>query len=299
MNRPAQLLRLLRPEQWLKNAFVFTGIIFSKSWTDLPLLLNVIVVAIAFCLVSSSVYIFNDLLDVEQDRQHPKKKFRPIASGEVSESVAAGLASMLAVLGSLLGMNVSLLVFAILLAYMILNFAYSIRLKQIVILDVFCIATGFMLRIMAGTKGVGIPPSKWLILCGLMVTLFMGFAKRRAELMALRGHREEHRKVLGNYSALLLDELIGITATGVIITYSLYTMSPDTVKIHSTNTLIYTVPFVIYALFRYIYLLHHQHAGEDPSNELLRDPHILSAVACWAILTTWIIINKGLLPNVT
>ena len=166
-----------------------------------------------------------------------------------------------------------------------MNLAYSLELKHVVILDVFIIATGFMLRILAGTLGLGIPPSQWLLLCGLMVTLFLGFSKRRAEINALSDGKSEHRKVLDEYSSLLLDKMIVITAAGLIMSYSLYTMSPETIRIHRTENLIYTVPLVIYGVFRYIYLLHYQQSGGDPSRDLVRDPHMLIVMLCWLVTT--------------
>lgn len=288
MNSLRDLWRLIRPVQWIKNGFVFTGVIFSGLVYDPQLLLSVILAAIAFCLVSSSVYIFNDIIDCESDRQHPEKKERPIASGRVTLPFAITLGVILGICGILIAYYVSWQVLAIILGYIALNAAYTIRLKHVVILDVFCISTGFMLRILAGTIGVGIPPSKWLLLCSLMITLFLGFAKRRAEIIRLRRRKEGHRKVLMNYGPVLLDELIAICATGVIITYSLYTMSPETIRIHHTENLIYTVPFVIYALFRYIYLLHHGNSGGDPTRDLLKDPHIIISVLGWSILTFYL-----------
>lgn len=288
MNSLRDLWRLIRPVQWIKNGFVFTGVIFSGLVYDPQLLLSVILAAIAFCLVSSSVYIFNDIIDCESDRQHPEKKERPIASGRVTLPFAITLGVILGICGILIAYYVSWQVLAIILGYIALNAAYTIRLKHVVILDVFCISTGFMLRILAGTIGVGIPPSKWLLLCSLMITLFLGFAKRRAEIIRLRRRKEGHRKVLMNYGPVLLDELIAICATGVIITYSLYTMSPEIIRIHHTENLIYTVPFVIYALFRYIYLLHHGNSGGDPTRDLLKDPHIIISVLGWSILTFYL-----------
>jgi 4-hydroxybenzoate polyprenyltransferase len=171
--------------------------------------------------------------------------------------------------------------------YILLNIAYSLKLKNVVILDVFCISIGFMLRILVGTLGVGIPPSKWLLLCGMMLTLFLGFAKRRAEIIATPSEVGQ-RKVLKNYGSIVLDEMIVISAAGVIVTYSLYTMSPETFKIQGTESLIYTVPFLIYGLFRYIYLLHHWKHGQDPARELLKDPHILGSILCWTAATLYL-----------
>lgn len=288
MNHPRDLIRLMRPIQWLKNGFVFVGLIFSKGFGDPQLALMVIETAIAFCLVSSCIYVTNDIADCESDKHHPKKKTRPLAAGVVTVPAAYMLAAVLGISGLALAFWVSLKVFLIISAYIILNLAYSYKLKHIVIVDVFCISAGFMLRILAGTVGVGIPPSKWLFFCSMMLTLFLGFTKRRAEILALGRNREEHRKVLLNYGPILLDEMIAICATGVIISYSLYTMSSETIQIHKTENLIYTVPFVIYALFRYIFLLHHCNSGGDPSKDLIKDPHIIASVLGWAILTFYL-----------
>lgn len=280
------LLRLIRPRQWIKNGFVFSGYLFSNEHDSPALLLKVVLTFIAFCLVSSCVYAFNDIFDFEKDKLHPKKKNRPIASGDVTIPQAAVLSFALGLAGLLIGAWVSKTVVVILFTYITMNIFYTIYLKKIVIVDVFCISAGFMLRIIAGTLGVGIPPSKWLLLCGMTVTLFLGFAKRRAELLS---KTEERREVLRKYSPVILDQILAICATSSIITYSLYTMSTDTIRIHHTDNLIYTVPFVIFALFRYIYLLHRHKKGEDPSQEIFKDPHIMGAVLGWAALTFYLV----------
>lgn len=289
MNKLFDLLRLMRPHQWVKNTFVFTGLLFGHAWHDAHLVAQVFTAFAAFCLVSSAVYVFNDIIDVEQDRLHPKKSSRPLASGRVGITSAAVLAGVLGVCGFVLAYCASPVVLAILAGYAVMNVAYSLRLKHVVILDVFIIATGFMLRILAGTLGVGIPPSQWLLLCGLMVTLFLGFSKRRAEILALAEDKAAHRKVLEHYSPVLLDKMIGVTASGVILSYALYTMNADTIRIHGTPNLIYTVPFVMYGVFRYIYLLHHQSRGGDPSHDLVRDPHLFVAVGAWLVATILLI----------
>jgi 4-hydroxybenzoate polyprenyltransferase len=289
MRKLSGLFRLMRPYQWVKNGFVFTGLLFGHAWHDPDLVTRVLIAFVAFCLVSSSIYTFNDIVDLKQDRLHPGKSRRPLASGQVSVSAAVMLAALLAVPGLVLAYAASPAVLIIVLGYALMNIAYSLRLKHVVILDVFIIATGFMLRILAGTIGVGIPPSQWLLLCGLMLTLFLGFTKRRAEIIALTDDKAAHRKVLEHYSPVLLDKMIGITAAGLIMSYSLYTMNPDTMRIHGTANLIYTVPFVMYGVFRYIYLLHHQSRGGDPSHDLLRDPHLLIVVGAWLVATILLI----------
>ena len=289
MKKLFDLMRLMRPYQWVKNAFVFTGLLFGHAWHDPYLVMQVVMTFVAFCLVSSAIYTINDIVDQEQDQRHPKKCKRPLASGQVSISAAVILAVVLVVPGLVLAYRASPTVLIILIGYALMNIAYSLRLKHVVILDVFIIATGFMLRILAGTLGVGIPPSQWLLLCGLMVTLFLGFTKRRSEIIALTDDKNAHRKVLEHYSPVLLDKMIGITAAGLIMSYSLYTMNADTIRIHNTPNLIYTVPFVMYGVFRYIYLLHHQSRGGDPSHDLVRDPHLFIVVGAWLLATILLI----------
>jgi 4-hydroxybenzoate polyprenyltransferase len=279
------LLRLMRPHQWVKNSFVLTGLLFGHAWHSPALVIHALTAFVAFCLISSTVYVFNDIIDIKEDKHHPTKRNRPLPSGKLSITTAAIFAAILGVSALLLAALASYKVVIILLIYAVMNLAYSIKLKHIVILDVFIIATGFMLRILAGTLGLGIPPSQWLLLCGLMVTLFLGFSKRRAEIIVLSADKTAHRKVLEDYSPVLLDKMIVITAAGLIMSYSLYTMSPETILIHRTANLIYTVPFVIYGVFRYIFLLHHQRSGGDPSRDLVRDPHMLTVLLTWLITT--------------
>jgi 4-hydroxybenzoate polyprenyltransferase len=279
---------LLRPQEWIKNGFVFVGVLFANAWRQPDMLERATATAVAFCLVSSGVYIFNDLLDREQDRTHPRKRLRPLAAGTMPASTAIALLVLLWLIGFGAATWVSVRVVLILLTYVLINIAYSSGLKHIVVLDVFAIASGFMLRILAGTLGINIPPSQWLVLCGLMMALFLGFSKRRAELYA-SGEDRSHRRVLEDYHPVFLDKMIVLTATCVILTYSLYTMSPVTIQVHKTESLIYTVPFVMYGMFRYIYSLHNQSGGIEPSREILRDPHVLLSIVGWLVVTFWII----------
>ena len=288
---PRELLRLLRPHQWIKNGFVFVGLLFGHVDGDLTLVRSVLFAAAAFCLVSSCVYILNDVLDREADRAHPRKCNRAVASGTVGIGLAFALAFVCGSAGLALGALASATVVAILTAYLVLNLACSAGLKHVAILDVFIIAAGFMLRIFAGTWGVNIAPSYWLLLCGLQLTIFLGFAKRRAELMAGDGggaNCASQRPVLYDYSPALLDTMMAISAAGIIIGYSLYTVSPDTIALHRTDKLIYTVPFVLYAIFRYIFLLH-RGAGEDLASTLFTDVHLFVTAAAWLGVTLWLI----------
>jgi 4-hydroxybenzoate polyprenyltransferase len=290
-----ELLKLLRPHQWVKNGFVFVGLLFSDVSGDWKLRGIVLFAAAGFCLLSSCVYILNDVLDRKADRAHPLKRKRPLASGSVSLSQAYALAFVCGTAGLALGAMASASVVAILMAYLALNLAYSAGLKNIAILDVFIIAAGFMLRIFAGTWGVNIVPSYWLLLCGLLLTVFLGFAKRRAELMASvmasggnGANGAIQRPVLYDYSPALLDTMMSISAAGVIVSYSLYTVSPDTIALHRTDKLIYTLPFVLYGIFRYIFLVH-RHGGEDPAWTLVTDAHLLIVGALWLGVTLWLI----------
>ena len=283
MNALSPYLKLLRPYQWVKSGFVFVGLLFGHGWQQPLLVQRVVLAAAAFALAASAVYVLNDLADRERDRLHPQKRLRPLASGAVSVTAALLLAGACLLGALLLAGAVSMAVLSIVIGYALLNVAYSMGLKHVVLLDVFIIAAGFMLRILAGTLGVGIAPSHWLLLCGLLLTLFLGFAKRRAELNALAGRGGHHRQVLDDYDPVLLDLLIGICAAGAIVCYSLYTVSAETVAMHGTANLIYSVPFVIYGVFRYLFLLHRRSGGGDPSAALLHDVYLLIAFAGWLI----------------
>ncbi len=275
---------LLRPAHWIKNGFVLVGLLFGRAFFKPEFVAAAIFTFISFSLMASFVYIINDLTDIEADRQHPAKRNRPLASGAVSPFQAKVLAVFLLSAALPVAWLAGEIVFAIVVAYGMMNLAYSFGLKNVVVLDVFIIAAGFMLRILAGTVGIGIEPSKWLIVCGLMVTLFLGFAKRRAELA--HAGDTKHRQVLAQYSEDLLDKFIGIMASATIITYSLYTVAPETVKQHHTDKLIYTSPLVIYGLFRYLYLLYRKKQGEDPVMDLFRDRQILLTFLAWGLVTT-------------
>lgn len=278
------IVRLLRPHQWIKNGFVLLGVVFSHQW-DAGTVSAALVAFAAFCAMASAVYVLNDILDVAADRQHPKKKHRPIASGAVAVPVAWVVFAVLAAGSLLLAFTVGYWVPALLATYLVLNVAYSLHLKHVVILDVFIISAGFMLRILAGTLGLGITPSDWLLLCGLMLTLFLGFAKRRAELLMLESSgsptRASTRRVLDDYSPAMLEQYIAVSAACTILSYGLYTVSEGTVALHGSSGLIYTVPFVVYGIFRYLFLLHHRARGSDTARDLLTDRHLLVTIAGW------------------
>jgi decaprenyl-phosphate phosphoribosyltransferase len=272
------LIRLMRPHQWLKNALVFAGLLFAHAWDNAELLQRTALAFAAFCCLSSLVYILNDWRDRADDALHPTKRLRPLASGAVSPSAALALAIALGAAGvAFAADNPTLLL--LLALYVALNLAYSWRLKHVPVVDVSIIASGFMLRLLAGTAAVGIPPSRWLLLTGLFIALFLGFSKRKAETFHTP---EQQRAVLEHYPAALLDVLMAVTMTATITMYSLYATSAEALAMHGER-LVYTVPVVIFALLRYAYQVH-RGRGEDVARDLLRDPWILLAGALWLLL---------------
>jgi 4-hydroxybenzoate polyprenyltransferase len=277
----------LRPQQWIKNAFVWAGFLFAHAWRDPSLAARVAAAFAAFCLLASAVYVANDWIDRDADRRHPLKRHRPIAAGRISLAAVVCLSLALAATAFALGAWVGIDLVAILIAYVALNALYSLGLKRMVIIDVIAVSLGFVLRLLAGTLGVGIAPSPWLLMCGLMLTLLLGFGKRRAELEAVSV--DAGRSVLAQYSPALLDRLITVCVSGTLISYSLYTISPQTIALHGSANFVYTVPIVTYALFRYLYLLDGQHAAEDPSRLMLTDRHLQGAVLAWLGAVVWIL----------
>jgi 4-hydroxybenzoate polyprenyltransferase len=286
------ILKLIRPHQYVKNGFVLLGPLFAHQW-DLVTLTQALLAFLAFCCMASAVYVLNDIMDIEADRAHPVKCRRPLPSGAISPATAKGLLGLLVAGSVVLSLLASWWVTLFVGAYFVFNIFYSWHLKHVVILDVFLISSGFMLRILAGTVGLGITPSAWLLLCGLMVTLFLGFAKRRAELLMLEAIEGANngltRRVLDDYSPQMLEQFIAVTAACTIMAYGLYTVSPETVAIHGSNNLIYTLPFVIYGIFRYLFLLHFREKGSDTAKDLVQDRHLLVTVVAWVGTTLWVL----------
>lgn len=279
---------LLRPHQWLKNGFVLVGLLFGHYWNDPGLVMAVAIGFVAFCMASSAVYVFNDYHDREADARHPRKKMRPIASGSVSlRSARMLVAALVAEALSLPAWFGLWGVMAAVAAYLALNIAYTFKLKHVVLVDVFCIVAGFMIRLVCGTYAVGITPSRWMLLCSFMLTLFLGFAKRRAEFgPALSGEAAGHgatRQVLRHYSPQMLDVLMAVTVSMTLVTYGLYTVDATTAAMHGTDNLIITLPIVTFGLFRYLYLIYREGAGEDTGRDLLSDAPIRLAVIAWAL----------------
>lgn len=264
-------LRAMRPHQWVKNVFVLAALVFSRNLTSTEASLRAAMAFAAFCLVASAIYLVNDIADFERDRVHPVKRNRPIASGQVSRSVAAIMASLLAPLGFLLAWQLNARTGATLTIYCLLNLAYSFRLKHVVLLDVFIIAAGFLLRVSAGAFAIEVGVSPWLVLCTFFVALFLAFCKRRHELISLGENAASHRGILAEYSVPFIDKMVSAVASMTVMSYALYTIDPQVVHRLGTDALVVTLPVVLFGIFRYLYLVHQKDQGGSPTQVVLRD----------------------------
>ncbi len=276
------LLKTMRPRQWPKNIFIFAALVFDKQLFIRSALLRTAAGFVLFCLISSAVYIFNDLADIEADRLHPRKKNRPIPSGKLPVGAAWAAGIILVVISIGLGFLLSPEFAAVLAAYLLINLAYSKWLKHIPILDVLIIATGFVLRVHAGVTLIHVERfSPWLYVVMTLLALFLGFGKRRAELALLSDEAGSHRKVLEGYTIPLLDQYIMIVSGTTIVAYSLYTFSAPNVP--ANHSMMLTIPFVVYAIFRYLYLIEVEHTGGEPEEILLTDRPFQVAMLLWAV----------------
>ena len=286
---PASLLISLRPEQWTKNVVVFAALGFGMQLFDPRALARTVLAFIVFCGLSGVVYLMNDVADREGDRRHPLKARRPIASGDLSPGAALTAAAIIAagVLGLAFWLGVR---FAIVSAvYLALLAAYSKQLKHVVILDVMTLAIGFVLRAVAGAVVINVAISHWLLVCTILLALFLALSKRRHELVLLADGAAEHRRILGEYSPYLLDQMIGIVTASTLIAYIFYTISPETQQKFQTQWLGLTIPFPLYGIFRYLYLVHRREGGGSPTAMLMNDRPLLVCVALWAIAVVVII----------
>lgn len=283
-------IKLIRLPQWVKNSFVFVPLIFSQHLFDKEYFFTSVIAFIVFCLASSMVYIFNDIIDIEADRAHPFKSKRPLPSGVISKSKAAILAVIFAVIISLLlpEFNIEFIYFVT--GFLLLNIFYSFWFKHIVILDVFSIAAGFAIRVLAGAVVISVPISSWLILTTIFISLFLGVMKRHSELLLVtENHNAPSRKVLSQYSLNFADQMATVAAAGVIICYALYTVSERTINAFGTENLIYTTPFVVYGIFRFMYLEYISHKGENTTKIVFSDLQIILTVILYTITTALII----------
>jgi 4-hydroxybenzoate polyprenyltransferase len=277
----SNLLLSLRPSQWTKNLFVFAGLIFGQQLMNPAAAATAFAAFLVFCALSGVVYLINDVHDREADRQHPTKLHRPIASGAVSPGVALAAAAVIGAGAVAASFWINSGFGIVALSYLLLLGLYSMSLKHVVILDVLALSGGFVLRALGGALAVNVEFSHWLLLLMLLLALFLALSKRRAELVALADGATAHRRILAEYSPYLLDQMIGVVTASTLLAYAFYTISPETVQKFGTNRLVWTVPFPLYGIFRYLYLVHQRAGGGNPSETLLEDRPILACVALW------------------
>ncbi len=275
------LVVALRPKHWIKNVFVFAPLFFSGRATDIDALLSAVVVFFGFNAAASAIYLLNDIFDVERDRIHPDKRHRPIASGKLSVRAAVTACGILALFAVLISGFISVPAAFIVTSYLGLNVAYSMLLKHIVILDVFSIAIGFLLRVLAGAAAVNVHPTPWLLIATFLIALFLALAKRREELTSLEDQSNDHRPVLTQYTTALTDELISVVTPVTLLAYLMYTLDAETKLRFQSDWLYVTGIFVIFGVFRYLYLIHRKNLGGSPTDLVLKDIPLLGAVVGW------------------
>ena len=278
-------MRALRVKQWTKNLVVLAAFIFAlgdrTQQVPVDLFLNALEAALLFCLASSGIYLLNDLHDLRQDRAHPVKRLRPLAAGELSPQ-AAGVAAVILLTAAMAGARAVSPAFAVVVGgYLLLQVVYTYALKQIALVDLFVIATGFVLRALAGAVALGVEISPWLLICTLLLALFLALCKRRHEKVVEGEYASESRPMLRNYNSQLLDQLIAIVSAATLVSYSLYTLWPDTVEKFGTRGMGFTIPFVIFGLFRYLDLVYRHEKGGRPEQILLTDPPLLIDIALY------------------
>lgn len=272
----------LRPRQWVKNLFVFAAVIFSQQLFT-PAVWRAAEAFAIFCALSGAMYLFNDVVDRDKDRLHPRKRERPVAAGQLSPraAVTAGVLLLAGALVAAASLSRGLVLVLVAVGYVTLLTAYSLALKHVVIVDVIVVACGFVLRAVAGAVAVDVEISGWLLICTVQIALFLALGKRRHEYLTLEGDAARHRPVLAQYSAGLLDQMIAVVTASTVTAYALYTMSPETVAKFQTHWLPVTLPFVLYGIFRYLYLLYRKELGGNPSEVVLNDRPLLINTVCW------------------
>jgi 4-hydroxybenzoate polyprenyltransferase len=293
---PRALFTSLRPHQWTKNLLLFAPLGLSKHLFDEAPLLRSVGAFALFCGLSGVVYLVNDVADVERDRLHPLKRLRPIASGAIAPGTALAFAVVLAALSLAASTRLGTPFALCAVTYLVLNLLYSFRLKDIVIVDAISVSLGFVIRAVAGAVAIGVVFSDWLLICTILLALFLTFCKRRHELTSLSGTAVEHRKILSEYSPYLLDQMIAVVTASCLTAYAFYTTAPETVEKFKTDRLSWTLPFVLYGIFRYLYLVHQKEQGGSPSDILLADRPLLAAVGLWALAIVVIVYTAGGAP---
>jgi 4-hydroxybenzoate polyprenyltransferase len=277
------LIASVRPEQWIKNLLLFAGLLFGGRLLDASAVLEAAEAFAIFCALSSAAYLYNDISDRDADRNHPLKRTRPIASGQLPVRTAAVAAAVLGVSGLGFAMRLNPVFGALATGYLLLVLLYSAALKHIVIIDVLTIAAGFVLRAVAGAVAVDVPIGPWLPVCTTLLALFLVLSKRRHELVVLGEGATDHRPILQEYSPYLLDQMIAVVTASTVIAYSIFATSAETAERLGTRQLGLTIPFVLYGIFRYLYLVHQKHGGGNPTTMLVTDAPLLACVALWAV----------------
>jgi 4-hydroxybenzoate polyprenyltransferase len=268
---------------------VFAALTFSKHLFERGPLLRSLLAFVLFCALSGAVYLLNDVTDVERDRRHPLKRRRPIASGELPVRSAVAVAAGLGLAGLAGAWLLGPAFLACAACYVALNLLYSFRLKEVVIVDVLAVSLGFVIRAAAGAAAIGVAISDWLLICTVLLALFLSLAKRRHELTSLSGAAADHRAILAEYSPYLLDQMIGVVTASCLMAYAFYTTAEETRQKFQTDRLAWTIPFVLYGIFRYLYLVHQKEKGGSPTDVLLADRPLLLAVALWALAVVAIV----------
>lgn len=284
---PVAALRALRPKQWTKNGVLLVPLLFSRNVVSGAPLLQALLAVAAFSLLASGVYVVNDWVDRERDRLHPEKRRRPIAAGHLSGAAAAALVVLCWGAAAGLGWSLGPHFLGVAAGYLVLQVLYTWALKQMVILDVMAIALGFIVRVVAGAVAIDVEVSNWLFLCTLLGAVFLGFAKRRAELSSLEEAAAAHRANLADYSLPMIDQMMSISAAASILAYGLYTVAKETVDHVGTDRLKYTVPCAVYGVFRYLFLVHKRGAGGAPEKVLLGDAPLLIDVGVFLVVAAW------------
>jgi len=289
MKKIYYLIISLRPSQWIKNFLIFAGLIFAQKLFDFSLLIKTIFGFFLFSFSAGSLYIINDIKDYEKDSIHPKKKERPIASGKISKQEGLIFALILLSVSLYLSYLLSPSFFLILLFYIGLSFLYTLILKEIVILDVITVAIFFLLRAWAGTLLIKVSLSEWLFICTILLALFLALTKRKSEIFLLNNSANCHRKVLESYSHDFIDQMISVTTASSLIAYTIYTVAPETVHKFKTKNLVLTLPFVIYGIFRYLYLVYHKRFSDNPDRAFVKDVPLLVDILLWLVCVILIV----------
>ena len=291
----APLFRSLRPAQWSKNVFVLAPATFAGGLTQRETVAASVVAALAFCAAASAVYLFNDLVDRERDRRHPTKRLRPVASGALGAVPASVACSILAVLAGGAARTLNSQTTFLVAAYLAVNLLYTVWLKEIVIVDVMVLSSGYVIRVLAGAAAVGATVSAWLLLCTVFLALFLGFSKRRHELILLPGEAGEQRAVLTHYNPTFLDQMMNVVTASTLLSYALYTTADETVARFGAYSLVWTVPFVLFGIFRYLYLIHQAENPKqrNPTELLLFDLPFLVNIGLYSLTVLLIVYVSG------